>query len=79
MNLYCRIRNFLLEPDLGENAFVESSFSRATSIELMVVLLEALPMETELIDAVLIDILENRGCTASDPTAFLKAINGVSA
>lgn len=72
-------RDLLLEVQLGENTLVEQSLGLSAATELVVVLLQTLPVESELVKTALVDVLNDGDGTSGDSSALLETVDGARA
>lgn len=65
----------LFELELVENTLAQQLFGRAAARELVVLLLEASPVQAELVEAVLVDVFKNGNSAAGDAAALFQAVD----
>jgi len=78
MDLNGGIRDLFLELEVGEHTLVEHTLGRAALEELVVRVLQALPVQPELVQAVLVDVVEHRDRASGDAAALLETVCGVA-
>lgn len=71
--------DLLLQVELGEHTLVEQSLGLSAATQLVVVLLQTLPVESELVEAGLVDVLDDGDGTSGDSSALLQAVDLASA
>lgn len=79
MHLESSIGDLLLNAKLVEHALVERALGRTALVELVVSVLQALPVGAELVEALLVDVVKHGNSAPGDATTLLEAVSGVSA
>lgn len=71
--------DLLLQVEVGEDTLVKECLSLSAATELVVVLLQTLPVESELVETALVDVLNDGDGTSGDSSALLETVDGAGA
>ena len=71
--------DLLLQVEVGEDTLVKECLSLSAATELVVVLLQTLPVESELVETALVDVLNDGDGTSGDSSALLETVDGTGA